>query len=101
MAMTLGQLRTFIAVVDAGSVRVAAESLFVSQPAVSTAIAGLADRVGEVAGGGYHEVAGGLRDDPGSLVPQSSAQEELVDGRPVAADESSVFHVENRGRSFS
>jgi len=44
--MTLGQLRTFIAVVDAGSVRVAAESLFVSQPAVSTAIASLERELG-------------------------------------------------------
>ena len=46
MAMTLGQLRTFIAVVDAGSVRVAAELLFVSQPAVSTAIASLERELG-------------------------------------------------------
>ena len=46
MAMTLGQLRTFIAVVNAGSVRVAAESLFVSQPAVSTAIASLERELG-------------------------------------------------------
>lgn len=46
MAMTLGQLRTFIAVVNAGSVRVAAESLFVSQPAVSAAIASLERELG-------------------------------------------------------
>ena len=46
MAMTLGQLRTFIAVVNAGSVRVAAESLFVSQPAVSTALASLERELG-------------------------------------------------------
>ena len=44
--MTLGQLRTFIAVVKAGSVRVAAESLFVSQPAVSAAIANLERELG-------------------------------------------------------
>lgn len=41
MAMTLSQLRTFLAVADAGSVRVAAESLLVSQPAVSAAVASL------------------------------------------------------------
>ncbi len=46
MAMTLGRLRTFIAVVDAGSVRVAAESLFVSQPAASAAIASLERELG-------------------------------------------------------
>lgn len=39
--MTLAQLRTFLAVSEAGSVRVAAESLLVSQPAVSAAIASL------------------------------------------------------------
>ena len=44
--MTLGQLRTFLAVVNAGSVRVAAESLFVSQPAVSAAIASLEKDLG-------------------------------------------------------
>ena len=46
MAMTLGQLRTFLAVVNAGSVREAAESLFVSQPAVSAAIASLERELG-------------------------------------------------------
>ena len=46
MAITLSQLRTFLAVTDAGSVRGAAESLFVSQPAVSAAIASLAQELG-------------------------------------------------------
>ena len=46
MAMTLSQLRTFVAVADAGSVRVAAESLLVSQPAVSAAIASLERELG-------------------------------------------------------
>ena len=46
MAMTLSQLRTFLAVADSGSVRVAAESLLVSQPAVSAAIASLAQELG-------------------------------------------------------
>ncbi|MGH9078080.1 MAG: LysR family transcriptional regulator [Acidimicrobiales bacterium] len=39
--MTPNQLRTFVAVADAGSVREAAERLYVSQPAVSTVLAGL------------------------------------------------------------
>src|ERR687885_991970 len=46
MAITLSQLRTFVAVINAGSVRVAAESLFVSQPAVSAAIASLERELG-------------------------------------------------------
>ncbi len=46
MAMTISQLRTFLAVSDAGSVRVAAESLLVSQPAVSAAIAALEQELG-------------------------------------------------------
>jgi LysR family transcriptional regulator, low CO2-responsive transcriptional regulator len=46
MAMTLSQLRTFIAVINAGSVQVAAESLLVSQPAVSAAIASLQRELG-------------------------------------------------------
>lgn len=46
MAMTLRLLRTFLAVADSGSARVAAESLFVSQPAVSGAIASLERELG-------------------------------------------------------
>jgi DNA-binding transcriptional LysR family regulator len=44
--MTLSQLRTFVAVADAGSVRDAADSLLVSQPAVSAAIASLERELG-------------------------------------------------------
>lgn len=44
--MTLGQLRTFLTVADTGSVRAAAERLFVTQPAVSSALAALAAEVG-------------------------------------------------------
>lgn len=44
--MTLGQLRTFLAVVDSGSVRAAAERLVVTQPAVSSAIAALQRELG-------------------------------------------------------
>lgn len=44
--ISLNQLRTFVAVVDAGSVGVAAERLAVSQPAVSAALAALAESVG-------------------------------------------------------
>ncbi|MEO7442781.1 MAG: LysR family transcriptional regulator [Acidimicrobiales bacterium] len=44
--MTLGQLRTFLAVAAAGSVRTAAERLVVTQPAVSAALASLQREVG-------------------------------------------------------
>ena len=44
--MTLGQLRTFLAVAAAGSVRMAAERLVVSQPAVSAALAALQEEMG-------------------------------------------------------
>lgn len=44
--MTLGQLRTFLAVVATGSVRGAAERLVVTQPAVSAALASLGQEVG-------------------------------------------------------
>ena len=44
--MTLGQLRTFLAVAATGSVRVAAEKLVVTQPAVSSALAALQREVG-------------------------------------------------------
>ncbi len=44
--MTLGQLRTFLAVVATGSVRAAAEQLVVTQPAVSSALAALQREVG-------------------------------------------------------
>lgn len=46
VGMTLSQLRTFLAVADAGSVRAAAESLFVSQPAVSAAVSSLEEALG-------------------------------------------------------
>lgn len=44
--VTLGQLRTFLAVVSTGSVRQAAERLVVTQPAVSSALAALQREVG-------------------------------------------------------
>lgn len=44
--MTLSQLRTFLAVVDLGSVRAAAAHLVVSQPAVSGAVAALERELG-------------------------------------------------------
>jgi LysR family transcriptional regulator, low CO2-responsive transcriptional regulator len=44
--MTLTQLRTFLAVVEAGSVRLAAERLIVSQPAVSGAVARIERELG-------------------------------------------------------
>ena len=44
--MTLGQLRTFLAVAETGSVRAAAERLVVTQPAVSSALAQLSAEVG-------------------------------------------------------
>jgi len=46
MAMTLSQLRTFIAVAEDGSVRAAAERLHVSQPSVSGSIAALSEEIG-------------------------------------------------------
>lgn len=44
--MTLGQLRTFLALAATGSVRAAAERLVVTQPAVSAALASLQREVG-------------------------------------------------------
>lgn len=44
--MTLNQLRTFLAVVDTGSVRAASENLIVSQPAVSGAVSSLERELG-------------------------------------------------------
>lgn len=44
--MTLGQLRTFLTLATTGSVRAAAERLFVTQPAVSAALASLQQEVG-------------------------------------------------------
>jgi DNA-binding transcriptional LysR family regulator len=44
--VTLGQLRTFLAVVATGSVRAAADRLVVTQPAVSAALASLQQEVG-------------------------------------------------------
>lgn len=44
--MTLGQLRTFLAVADTGSVRRAAERLVVTQPAVSSVLSALAAEIG-------------------------------------------------------
>lgn len=45
-AVTLTQLRTFLAVADTGSVRAAAERLFVSQPAVSAGVSALEKDLG-------------------------------------------------------
>lgn len=44
--MTPHQLRTFVAVADAGSVREAAQRLYVSQPAVSSVLAGMQEELG-------------------------------------------------------
>jgi DNA-binding transcriptional LysR family regulator len=44
--LSLNQVRTFLEVVESGSVRLAAERLVVSQPAVSSALAGLQRTVG-------------------------------------------------------
>jgi DNA-binding transcriptional LysR family regulator len=46
MPMTLAQLRSFLAVRDAGSVRAAAGQLLVSQPTVSAAVAALGHELG-------------------------------------------------------
>jgi LysR family transcriptional regulator, low CO2-responsive transcriptional regulator len=44
--LTLGQLRTFLAVASTGSVRAAADQLVVTQPAVSSALAAVRNQVG-------------------------------------------------------
>ncbi|MGH8976241.1 MAG: LysR family transcriptional regulator, partial [Acidimicrobiia bacterium] len=44
--MTLGQLRTFLAVAETGSGRAASHRLVVTQPAVSAALAALQKEVG-------------------------------------------------------
>jgi DNA-binding transcriptional LysR family regulator len=44
--LTLGQLRTFLAVAATGSVRAAADQLVVTQPAVSSALAAVRKQVG-------------------------------------------------------
>ncbi len=44
--LSLNQVRTFLEVADSGSVRLAAERLVISQPAVSSALAGLQKTVG-------------------------------------------------------
>lgn len=44
--MTLGQLRTFLAVAEAGSIRGAAAALYVSEPSVSATIAALGRELG-------------------------------------------------------
>ena len=46
MSVTLTQLRTFLAVVRTGSVRAAADELFVTQPSVSAAVSALARELG-------------------------------------------------------
>jgi LysR family transcriptional regulator, low CO2-responsive transcriptional regulator len=46
MAITLTQIRAFLAVKSAGSVHVAAEQLLISQPSVSAAVSALADELG-------------------------------------------------------
>ena len=46
VGVTLGQLRTFLAVAATGSVRAAAEGLVVTQPAVSAALASLQHEIG-------------------------------------------------------
>lgn len=46
MAITLNQLRTFLAVVRTGSVTVAADELYVTQPSVSAAVSALSKEVG-------------------------------------------------------
>ena len=45
-AVTWGQMRTFLAVVERGSVRAAAASLYVTEPAVSSAVSQLSKHLG-------------------------------------------------------
>jgi LysR family transcriptional regulator, low CO2-responsive transcriptional regulator len=46
MAITMTQLRSFLAVVETGSVTAAAEELYVTQPSVSAAVSALSQEVG-------------------------------------------------------
>src|SRR5437763_11493437 len=46
MAITVTQLRTFLAVLERGSVTAAADALVVTQPSVSSALAGLGRELG-------------------------------------------------------
>src|ERR687891_552967 len=46
MAITMTQLRSFLAVVETGSVTAAAEELYVTQPSVSAAVSALSKEVG-------------------------------------------------------
>jgi LysR family transcriptional regulator, low CO2-responsive transcriptional regulator len=46
MAITITQLTAFLAVIRGGSVTVAADELFVTQPSVSAAVAGLGRELG-------------------------------------------------------
>jgi len=46
MAITMTQLRSYLAVVEAGSVTGAAEQLYVTQPSVSAAVSALSKELG-------------------------------------------------------
>lgn len=72
--MTLNQLRTFLAVVDLGSVRAAADRLVVSQPAVSGAVSALERELGVDL---FERVGRGLRITPPGEAFAASARASL------------------------
>lgn len=88
MAITLTQLRAFLAVVRAGSVRAAAADLVVTQPTVSAALSALSREVGvdltERAGRGIALSAAGI-----AFAPYAAHVVGLLDGGTRAAHEAS------------
>lgn len=86
MAITLTQLRTFLAVVRTGSVRAASDDLVVTQPSVSAALSALSREVGveltERAGRGIR-----LNDAGEAFAPYAAHVVGLLDGGTRAAHE--------------
>lgn len=95
--LSLNQLRTFLEVARTGSVRDAAERLVVSQPAVSSALAGLQRSVGaavvERDGRGLKITAAGVRLASYGRRIFALLDEAVVESRAAAADEAGVVRL--------